>query len=92
MKVLLIHFGINTYKQRKKIEQTAQNILEVRSLYPNDSLADIYAVGHMPKKLFDAHEANDKAVMNAYGFDKDLTEAEIVAELMKMYQKLCHCQ
>ena len=32
--------------------------------------------------------ANDRAVMEAYGFSKDITESEIVAELFKMYEKL----
>lgn len=38
--------------------------------------------------LVTAHEANDKAVMQAYGFSSKMAESEIVAELMKMYQKL----
>ena len=35
-----------------------------------------------------AHQANDRAVMEAYGFAKDITETEIVAELFKMYSQL----
>ncbi len=36
-----------------------------------------------------AHQANDRAVMQAYGFDvKTTTEASCVAALMKMYQNL----
>jgi len=39
--------------------------------------------------LVSAHQANDKAVMEAYGFWGKLnTESECVAELMKMYQRL----
>ncbi|MBR2303914.1 MAG: hypothetical protein IJ871_02085 [Ruminococcus sp.] len=38
--------------------------------------------------LVSAHNANDKAVMQAYGFKPDMPESEIVAELMKMYQRL----
>lgn len=33
------------------------------------------------------YNANDAAVMRAYGFDANMTEDDIVAELMKMYQK-----
>ena len=40
------------------------------------------------KLLRKAHQANDKAVMQAYGFKPDMPESEIVAELMKLYQKL----
>lgn len=42
----------------------------------------------MPAELRRAHEANDRAVMKAYGFRADMTEGEIVAELFKMYEKL----
>ena len=72
--------------QRVKIEKTAQGILDARSLYPDSSLADLYDELTMPIELRKAHEANDKAVMEAYGFRKGMTESEIVAELMKMYQ------
>ena len=75
-------------KERKKIEQTAQNILNERKALINYSLADMYDDKHMPKKLYEAHQANDKAVMAAYNFDEKMTESEIVAELMKKYQKL----
>lgn len=34
------------------------------------------------------HRANDAAVMEAYGFRKDMTESEIVSELFKMYENL----
>ena len=51
-------------------------------------LADLYNPNKMPDDLKAAHEANDRAVMDAYGFAYDMTEPEIVAELMKMYQEL----
>lgn len=73
---------------KAKIEQTAQAILDARALYPDSSLADLYDDLTMPVELRKAHRANDAAVMEAYGFRKDMTEPEIVAELFKMYQKL----
>jgi hypothetical protein len=75
-------------KQTKKIEQTAQDILDVRAKYPNSSLADLYDKTAMPPELFKAHQANDRAVMDAYGFDPKMTESQIVAELFKMYKNL----
>lgn len=76
-------------KQKEKIEKTAQNILNARNLYPNSSLADLYDELTMPPELRKAHQENDKAVMEAYGFDwRTMTESDCVAELMKMYQKL----
>ena len=77
-----------TDEQKAKIEQTAQAILDARAIYPNSSLADLYDPLTMPPELRKAHDANDKAVMKAYGFSPDIEEPEIVAELMKMYQKL----
>ena len=78
-----------TDEQRAKIEQTAQAILDARALYPDSSLADLYDEVTMPPELRTAHQRNDKAVMQAYGFWGKLnTESACVAELMKMYQKL----
>ena len=78
-----------TEQQKLKIEQTAQAILDARALYPNSSLADLYDELTMPPELRKAHQANDRAVMQAYGFWGKLnTETACVAELMKMYQKL----
>lgn len=78
-----------TEEQIIKIKQTAQAILDVRALYPGSSLADLYDEITMPLELRRAHQANDRAVMQAYGFDvKKMTENRCVAELMKMYRKL----
>ena len=78
-----------TEAQKAKIMQTAQAILDARALYPDCSLADLYDEVTMPPELRKAHQANDKAVMQAYGFDvKTTTESSCVAELMKLYQKL----
>ena len=78
-----------TDEQKAKIEQTAQNILDARALYPDSSLADLYDETTMPPELRKAHQQNDKAVMRAYGFDiKTTTETSCVAELMRMYQHL----
>ena len=77
-----------TDEQKAKIEQTAQAILDARAKYPDSSLADLYDETLMPQDLRKAHEANDKAVMQAYGFKPNMSESEIVAELFKLYEKL----
>ncbi len=78
-----------TDEQRAKIEQTAQQILDARALYPDSSLADLYDELTMPVELRRAHQDNDRAVMQAYGFPvKTMTESQCVAELFKLYQKL----
>lgn len=80
-----------TDEQKAKIEQTAQAILDARALYPDSSLADLYDEVIMPSELRKAHQNNDRAVMQAYGFTKDhpaySSESACVAELMKMYQQ-----
>ncbi len=78
-----------TETQKAKIEATAQGILDARALYPESSLADLYDELTMPTELRKAHKANDRAVMEAYGmWGKVHSEAECVAWLFRMYQKL----
>ena len=80
---------------REKITRTSQAILDARNLYPNSSLADLYDELTMPVELRKAHQANDKAVMEAYGMRKIVngektwfTESETVEKLFKLYEKL----
>ncbi|HFH9947625.1 TPA: type IIL restriction-modification enzyme MmeI [Streptococcus suis] len=84
-----------TEEQKEKIAQTAQAILDARALYPDSSLADLYDELTMPVELRKAHQANDKAVMTAYGMTKVvdgkktwLTESETVERLFDMYEEL----
>ena len=76
-------------EQKNLIEQTAQNILDVRKKYPKSTLADLYDELTMPADLRLAHKKNDLAVAKAYGFENFLEdESKIVAELMKLYEQL----
>ena len=78
-----------TEEQKKIIERTAQEILNIRAKYSTSSLADLYDQNTMPEDLFKAHKNNDAAVMNAYGFNwKKMSESDCVAKLMEMYQEL----
>ena len=77
-----------TEEQKARIEQTAQGILDARALYPDASLADLYDPLTMPPELRKAHQANDRAVMQAYGMPiKETDEAACVAWLMRLYQE-----
>ena len=78
-----------TEAQKAKIEQTAQAILDVRAKYSGMSLADLYDEVTMPVDLRKAHQDNDRAVMQAYGFPvkSSFTESHCVAELFKLYQE-----
>ncbi|HFI0594122.1 TPA: DNA methyltransferase [Streptococcus suis] len=84
-----------TDAQKEIISKTAQAILDARELYPDSSLADLYDELTMPVELRQAHQANDMAVMRAYGMQKIvdgkktwLTESETVAKLFEMYEDL----
>ncbi len=78
-----------TEEQKAKIEKTAQMILDARAMYPDCSLADLYDEAAMPRVLRKAHQLNDRAVMEAYGFWGKLnSESECVAELMGMYREM----
>ena len=70
---------------REQISQTAQAILDARAHYPDSSLADLYDPLTMPPDLRAAHEANDRAVLAAYGLAPDTPEPEIVSHLFKLY-------
>ena len=75
-------------EQKEKISKTAQAILDARAKYPDSSLADLYDPLTMPVELRKAHEANDRAVLQAYGLKRNASESEIVACLFKMYEEL----
>ena len=76
-----------TEQQKAKIEKTAQAILDARKLYPDCSLADLYDEVTMPPELRKAHQDNDRAVMEAYGFPiKNFTESDCVAKLFDLYK------
>ena len=78
-----------TPEQKARIEATAQAILDARAHYPDCSLADMYGEKSILfTELRRAHQENDRAVMAAYGFSAQMTEAECVAELFRMYQQL----
>jgi hypothetical protein len=77
-----------TDEQKEAIGKLAQNVLDARAMFPGSSLADLYDPLTMPKELLKAHQTLDRAVMKLYKFKQDMTESEIVAKLMEMYQKL----
>ena len=82
------HSGISP-EHVARIESTAQAILDARAKYPDCSLADLYDEVTMPPELRRAHQDNDRAVMQAYGFvPGKTTESDCVARLFEMYQAL----
>jgi hypothetical protein len=76
--------------QRTSIENSAQDILNVRMLFRNNSLADLYDPHSMPPELLKVHYSNDSAVIAAYKFSKEVmvSDDSCVAKLMKIYSKI----
>ena len=70
----------------QKIERSAQAILDARAKYPDATLAQMYGDKmYLFPELVAAHEANDRAVLAAYGLAPDTPEPEIVAHLFGLY-------
>lgn len=75
-------------KQKEAIEKAAQKVLDVRSEFPNSSLADLYDPLTMPPSLVKAHNELDKAVDLAYRpqpFTSDANRMEFLFELYEKY-------
>lgn len=75
---------------KDRLEQCGKEILEARAYYKSSSLADMYGDSmYLYPKLLAAHQNNDKAVMESYGFDwRNMSETDCIAEIMKLYKKL----
>jgi len=71
-----------------KITQCAVQILSVRQKYPEATLSQLYASGSMQKDLIDAHSANDKAVLAAFGLKNNADDNEILEALFKTFASL----
>lgn len=74
-------------KTKKKIEKAVDEILQARAAEKGASLATLYDKTLMPEDLSAAHAKNDQAVLEAYGFGPDLSEAQIVEKLFDLYHK-----
>ncbi|KAF5040752.1 hypothetical protein DSECCO2_530150 [anaerobic digester metagenome] len=75
--------------QKLLLESTGNAILQARGLYSDMNLSELYDPTFMPPELRKAHQANDKAVWEAYGKAWDITsEEDCVAHLMKLYAEM----
>ena len=74
---------------RASIAATAQGILDARAIYADKPLSSIYGEDmYFYPEVLRAHEANDAAVLAAYGLAEKSTESEIVSRLFEMYARL----
>jgi len=76
-----------TEKQIKAIEEKAQKVLDVRTMFPNSSLADLYNPLTRPPTLVKAHNELDKAVDLAYRSQPFTSEANRMVYLFELYEK-----
>ncbi|HHT0594012.1 TPA: class I SAM-dependent DNA methyltransferase [Legionella anisa] len=76
-----------TDKQKSKITELAQIILNIRLKYSKSTLADLYDPISMPSELVKAHESLNRAVDVAYGKFSFENESERVAFLFNKYQE-----
>ena len=74
-------------KQIKAVEQAAQNVLDVRTKFPESSLADLYNPNTMPPQLVKAHQALDKAVDLCYRPQPFINETKRIEFLFELYDK-----
>ncbi|TAD96101.1 MAG: class I SAM-dependent DNA methyltransferase [Bacteroidetes bacterium] len=74
-------------KQIKAIEKAAQKVLDARSQFSKNSLADMYDPLLMPPALAKAHNALDKAVDLAYRAQPFVNEANRMVFLFELYEK-----
>jgi hypothetical protein len=74
-------------KQRHAVEAAAQAVLNVRSSFPDSSLAQLYDPLTMPPGLTKAHQALDQQVDKAYGNVKFESEGARMSFLFQLYQK-----
>lgn len=76
-----------TDKQIKSIETASQKVLEIRTEFPESSLANLYDSLTMPPKLVKAHQELDKAVDLCYRPQLFINEAKRIEFLFELYAK-----
>ena len=79
---------VTTDRQREKISELAQAVLNARAAHPGSTLADLYDPDTMPPDLRKAHTALDKAVDQLYRREPFANDRERVEHLFALYEKL----
>ena len=82
-----------TLQEEFRLATQAQLILDIRDDYADEmTLAEMYNPESMPEELRAAHAENDRLVMALYGFDRSMTETEVVTQLLFMYEELSNAR
>jgi hypothetical protein len=77
-----------TDDQKQRLGELAQGILDARANHPESNLADLYDPLTMPSDLRKAHDAVDRYVDRLYRKQPFDSDADRVAHLFTLYQKL----
>lgn len=77
-----------TAQQKKHVESLAEAILMTREMFPDMTLADMYAPDKMPEPLREAHTALDIAVDALYRKKPFANDEERLQLLFELYEKL----
>lgn len=75
-------------ESKRRIEDAAQTVLDVRNKFPGNSLADLYSPNTMPPELVKAHESLDKEVDRVYAYKDSGLETDRIAFLFNLYQAI----
>jgi len=73
---------------RKKVEEKAQSVLNIRAAFPESSLAELYDPATMPIALVRAHHELDRAVDRCYRSASFKTDKERMAFLFERHDRL----
>ena len=74
-------------KHKEKVEEKAQNILDIRASFPDSSLADLYDPLAMPPKLKKAHQELDRTVDKCYTKRTFKSDKERIEFLFGLYEQ-----
>ena len=77
-----------TKEQSEAIGAAAQQVLDARADFPDNSLADLYDPNAMPPALRQAHNQLDKVVLGCFGLKQTASEESILAKLFDLYDEL----
>lgn len=77
-----------TDRQRSRVEEAAQQVLDARAEHPGATLADLYDPNAMPVGLRRAHQALDRAVDACYRRNRFDTERQRLEYLFELYEQL----
>ncbi len=81
-------FPALTGDRRAAVEVAAQDVLDVRQLFPTSTLADLYDRVAMPPALRKSHDALDRAALAAFDLKPSATDDTILTRLFERYVAL----